>query len=179
MKIKGFLKKWFRTDHEEQELVEPKELTPEEQEELRKNEVWKRDPYGFGILNIALCSNDFGWTIDESFKKKVILVNPDEVRMHRVTVYQLSMAFRGTDHYEWEVLIAYAILDACRDALENGNDNANITLAFVRNLLASGGREFPAEKVRKHILRFFDVVSETDNEIRLRIRFWDDPNPEN
>ena len=179
MKIKGFFKKLGsgskkvakpKTQMEPQVATEP---VQEEQQKVSKQELaWQRDPYGFGIMRFCFDASSIGWKEDDSFGKNVILVNPKELEENRITVNRLSSLFSGTGKSAWEMLTAYVILYSCKDALDKGEKEADITLACVRNFYCTADeRTCSAEKIRTIFFNCCEVVSENDEEMRVRFRF--------
>ena len=81
----------------------------------------------------------------------------------------MIFAWRGTGHSEWEALLGAWFIQAVLDALENDADESDITHMFNRDFLASRNRVFTKEQVYDHLIKWFDIVEETEDTIKLRI----------
>ena len=161
MKALENLKSLFAKKKEEKKLSISKE-------EVRNEVKPSDDPpydYGMGILDVALRSKDFGWD-SKPLTKKYILTNVKECE-NRVNVMGLVSAWRGTGHSEWEYLLAGVFMGIVLEALEKGEEQADITILFSRDLLASGGRKFEQEDVYNHLIKSFNIVDENDDEVYL------------
>ncbi len=123
--------------------------------------------YGLSTLDIFLRSDDYGWSKPET-RKKVVLTNPDECK-EKISLKGMISLWRGTGHTEWEALLGAAFIQAVIDALENEADEADITNLFNRDFLASGNRVFTQEQVYNHLIKWFDIVEETDEILKLQI----------
>lgn len=123
--------------------------------------------YGLNNVGIALSSNDYGWNIKPY--KQVILVNPKDCE-NKISVMSMVSAWRGTGHSEWEFLLAKIFVEAVVDAIENNKEEANITNLFNRDFLSSGDHIFSQKEVYDHLIPWFEIVEETDDELKLKIR---------
>lgn len=124
--------------------------------------------YGMDVLQIALRSGDYDWS-DPYETKKFVLVNPADCK-DKISVFGMASVWRGTGHSEWEFLLSALFVDAVLNALEKGEDTADITHLFNRDMLASGGLKFTKEQVYEHLMPVFEIKSETDEEVCLKIR---------
>ena len=138
--------------------------TPEE------NVIATPTPYNYGldILKIALASRDYGWSDPDETHKKVVLTNPEDCK-EKISVFGMMSAWRGTGHYEWEALLGGWFVQAVINAIENESPEADITHLFNRDLLASRNKKFNQRQVYDHLIKWFDVVEETDEVLKLRI----------
>lgn len=145
------------------QLAEAPVPTPEE-------EVIAPTPYNYGLdgLEIFLLSNDYGWSEPDETHKKVVLTNPDACK-EKISLMGMVSAWSGTGHSEWEAILGAWFIQAVIDAIENESHEADITHLFNRNLLASRDRVFTQEQVYNHLIKWFDIVEETDKIIKLRI----------
>ena len=127
-------------------------------------------PYNYGLdgLNIFLRSQDFGWTEPDESQKKVILTNPLDCK-EKVSLMGMVSAWRGTGHSEWEALLGGWFIKAVIDAIENDSQEADITHLFNRDFLASRDRVFTKNQVYKHLIKWFDIVEENNEALRLRV----------
>lgn len=147
-----------------EEAYEPSETesTPEPEEIPREHN------YGLDMLSLFLASQDYGWTDPDETHKKVILTNPADCK-DKITLFGLVSAWRETGHSEWEALLAGWFIDAVLKAITNGESEADITHLFNRDFLARNGRTFTAQQVYDHIIKWFDIVEETDDVLKLKI----------
>ena len=125
--------------------------------------------YGLGALRFLLMSRDYGWNAIDEEHKKVILTNPKDCE-NKITLMGMMSAWRGTGHTEWEALLAGWFIQAVIDAIDKDEGEADITHLFDRDLIAADNRIFTKEQVKNHLLKWFDIVEETDSALRLRIR---------
>lgn len=127
-------------------------------------------PYNYGLdgLWIFLSSRDYGWNTSDESHKKVILTNPRDCK-EKISLMGMVSAWRGTGHSEWEALLGAWFIQAVLDALENDADEADITHMFNRDLLASNDRIFTKDQVYDHLIKWFDIVEETKDTMKLRI----------
>lgn len=120
-------------------------------------------------LNFALSNRDYGW---EPYveRKRFILTNPEEAQS--VEYMAWVSAFRGTGHAEWEFLMAAWMVNAIREALETSGE-CNISRVFNTEFLASPRNEgddyrrLKPEAVYNHIIKYFTIKKESENEVRL------------
>lgn len=112
---------------------------------------------------------DYGWEKPDENHKKVILVNPDDCR-EKINGMGLISIWRGTGHSEWEALLAKWFIEAVKTAIENGEKEADITHMFNRDFLASKNRVFTKEQVYDHLIKWFSIVKDSDEELKVRFR---------
>lgn len=126
--------------------------------------------YGYGLeqMSFFLRSGDFGWSKPDESHKKVILTNPLDCK-GKISLMGMVSAWRGTGHSEWEAILGGWFVKAVVDAIKQNADEADITDLFNRDLLASKDRVFTKEQVYDHIIKWFDIVEDTDELLRLRI----------
>lgn len=126
------------------------------------------DPYGLNGLNVLLmiASGDYGWEY-RTFKK-VTLTNVEDCK-GRLNVTAVQLALNGTGHAEWETLLAVNFVKDVSKALENNSSEADISNIFSCDLLASRGRVFSQKEIYDHLIRFFKIIGETDDELRLAV----------
>ena len=122
---------------------------------------------GLETIGLALSSRDYGWNVYENCKK-VILTNPKECE--NVQVLDLVSAWHGTTHSEWEFLLAGWFVMAVIRAVDSNNEEADITALFNRDLLAARNRKMTKEAIYKHIIPYFDIVEETDDVLKVKLR---------
>ena len=137
---------------------------------LNQNEK-KATGYDYGLtgLSIFLNGRDWGWEKPDENHKKVILVNPDDCR-EKINGMGLISIWRGTGHSEWEALLAKWFIEAVKTAIENGEKEADITHMFNRDFLASKNRVFTKEQVYDHLIKWFSIVKDSDEELKVRFR---------
>lgn len=157
---------WKRILKQKETVKEAKAPAPIAPEE----ETIAPAPYDYGLdgLGILLSSRDYGWTTPDKSHKKVILTNPRECK-EKICLMGMISAWRGTGHSEWEALLGAWFIQAVLDALENDADEADITHLFNRDFLASRDRVFTKEQVYDHLIKWFDIVEETKDTIKVRI----------
>ena len=156
-------KRIFRHKETVKEAKAPAPIAPEQ-------ETIAPAPYDYGLdgLGILLSSRDYGWTTPDKSHKKVVLTNPRECK-EKICLMGMIFAWRGTGHSEWEALLGAWFIQAVLDALENDADESDITHLFNRDFLASRNRVFTKEQVYDHLIKWFDIVEETEDTIKLRI----------
>ena len=137
---------------------------------LEENVIAAPTPYDYGLSGLAifLRSKDFGWSNPDETHKKVVLTNPDECK-EKISLMGMVSAWRGTGHSEWEALLGAWFIQAVIDAIESESHEADITHLFNSDLLASRGRIFTKQQVYNHLIKWFDIVEETDEVLKLRI----------
>ena len=127
-----------------------------------------KNNYGLNELSILLASNDYGWTEPDENHKKVILINPLDCK-EKISLMGMVSIWRGTGHSEWEALLSGWFIKAVMDAIEQNVNEADITHMFNRDFLASNDLIFTQDQVYNHLIKWFDIVEETDEELRVRI----------
>lgn len=163
MKVKEF---WNRvlSGKDIRSNVSPSSVQVEEEEKMVSAVPHN---YGLDMIGIILWEQDYGWNIKPF--KKVTLVNPKDCE-NRIDLMGLVAIWRGTGHSEWEFLLAYWFIKAVLEALNNGEDEADISMMFDRDFTASNNRILKQEKVHKHILPYFEKVSNTEDELKLKFK---------
>ncbi len=136
--------------------------------QLEKKIVPITHDYGLSILDTVLCTQDYGWYTKPS--KKVILTNPKECE-NKITVLGLVNEWKNTGHSEWEFLLAGWFVKCVLEALKNKSEEADITVLFNKDFLARKSLFFTKEQVYEHLIPYFNVIKETDDELRLEFRF--------
>lgn len=126
--------------------------------------------YGLEDFRKFLKRGDFDFTFPDKLQKDVILTNPRDLK-DNVTVMGLALAWHGTGHMDWEIILAGWFVNAVVKAIEDGDDEVDITYMFNQDLLASNGRVLKKEQIYNHLIKWFDVVKETPEEVRLRFHF--------
>lgn len=124
------------------------------------------DPYGLNSVSMILESRDYERK-RRSFKK-VTLTNANDCK-DKITVLAVQSALRGTGHVEWECLIAVDLVAAIVEALDKNSNEADISRIFSCDLLASRDRVFSQKDIYDHVIPLFEIVGETDKELRLAI----------
>ena len=124
--------------------------------------------YGLDELRIFLRSNDYGWTEPDKSHKKVILINPLDCK-EKICLKGMVSAWRGTGHSEWEAILGVWFIQAVLSAIEKNANEADITRLFNHDLLASNDRVFTQEQVYNHLIRWFDIIEETDEVLKVKI----------
>lgn len=127
-------------------------------------------PYDYGLsrLGIFLRSKDYGWSEPDETHKMVVLTNPAECK-EKISLMGMMSAWKGTGHGEWEAILGAWFIEAVLEALENESDEADITHLFNRDFFAFHNKEFTQEQVYNHLIKWFDIVEETDEIQKLRI----------
>ncbi len=126
--------------------------------------------YGLENLKTYLMSRNYLWS--EKEHKKVILVNVNECK-DKITLTGLVKALKGTGYLEWEALLASWLTIAVINAIKNGEDTADITRMFSRELSAYdaiGKQTFPHDKhVDLLMKRLFEKVEESADELKVKL----------
>jgi hypothetical protein len=125
--------------------------------------------WGLDSLPIALHSKNYGWDNIVKPDKKFMLSNPHDYK-GRINLSSLVSCWRETGHSEWEYLLSAWLIYSVIDALEKGNEHADISILFSRDLIANPNRRFTKEQVYKHIMPSFDKVGEDEKHIYLQLR---------
>ena len=157
---------WFKRLIGLEDVEEMLDFSKDDGEGLTEKEYRSAHDYGMGVLLVALKSRDYGWS-DPYPIRKVILVNPTEYR-NRITVFGIASLWMGTGHSEWEFLLASWFVEAIVKAIEDGAEEADITHLFNRDLIATNYRTFTKEQVYDHLIKWFEIVDETEDELRLK-----------
>ena len=126
----------------------------------------QHDYFNSVAVTCAMSSKDYGW--DPKPFKRVILTNVSDCK-DKISVVGVANSWRGTGHYEWELLLALNFVNKVVEALKNASNEANISEIFGADLHASDGRVFSQKQIYEHIILFFDVLSETAEELRLAV----------
>lgn len=163
MKLKEFWNRVF-SSNDVASNVSPSSVQVEE--EIMTESTVPHD-YGLDNIGIILWEQDYGWNIKPF--KKVTLVNPKDCE-NKIDLMGLVAIWRGTGHSEWEFLLAYWFIDAVLKALRSCEDEADISMMFDRDFTASNDRIFTQEEVHKHILPWFETVSDTEDELKLKFK---------
>lgn len=114
---------------------------------------------------------DYGW---EPYveKKHFVLTNPEIIA--EFSPYNLALNFRGTGHFEWELLLAMWMVSAAREALDIGTE-CDISKVFNIELLVrpkhegDDYRRLKPEQIREHIGKFFEVIEENENLCKMKV----------
>ncbi len=118
------------------------------------------------LLNVGLRTGDYDW--QEKPFKKVILLNVSDCQ--RISLTKLLKMWSGTGHVEWEYLLAGWFLMQVDEAVKEGQDEADITILFSRELSASRDRKFSQKKVYDHLIQWFKICDEGKKELKVRLR---------
>ena len=124
--------------------------------------------YGLDMLGIFLSSRDYGWTKPDESQKRVVLTNPLDCK--DFTLMDFASAWCGTGHSEWEALMGAWFIQAVHAALDKNLDEADITDLFNRDFLASNRRSFTKAQVYQHLIKWFNVVKDTNEVLELELR---------
>ena len=149
----------FKKAEKNQQQVQPKE-------EMIPNGPVQHN-YGLDMLGFLLDSRDYGWSEPDTNHKKVILTNPQDCK-DKITLMGLISAWNGTGHFEWEAVLSGWFIKSVLTAIENGENEADITNMFNRDLTASNNRVFTKEQVFAHLTKWFDIA-EDDDSIRMKV----------
>ena len=126
--------------------------------------------YGLDSMGIALRSNDYGWLPKrETGDKTHLLINRKDIP-ENFDIMSLASAWRDTGHFEWEYLLGVWFLWGVIEAEEKNEEYADISKVFETDLLASRDRTFTREKVREHIGKWFEKISEDDETVYWRLK---------
>ena len=113
------------------------------------------------------------WNFEEKTFKKVTLCNAKEYAGLESSKVWGSLQKMGK--FEWEDYLSDLLCGAVKAAHENGAETADITEMFSREMVGywSNGDEYRMqhERVVEFLKkRLFDVVSETDDELRVNLK---------
>ena len=110
------------------------------------------------------------WNFEEKPFKKVILCNAkDYAGLESSKVWN---SLQGMGKFEWEDYLSELLCEAIKNAHD---DTADITAMFARDMVGywSDGDEYRMKQERLVSFlkeRLFDVVSETDDELRVNLK---------
>ena len=120
------------------------------------------------IFGMTMRTKDYGWEDINENARKVLIVNPNDVK--GLDLMSWVAAFKDSGHSEWEFLWAALIVNAVREAAAEGKDEADVTYVFDRSFIASGDRKMTADEVYKHCSKIFEVVEETPAQIKVKVK---------
>ena len=104
--------------------------------------------------------------------KRVILVNPEDCK-DKITVSHIENRLQGTGWFEWEALLARWLVEAIVEAINNGENEADVTKLFTCELQGEdrwGSFSKSQERVIDFIMgRLFEGLEEDDEVMRVRI----------
>ncbi len=121
------------------------------------------------LLNVGLRTGDYDW--QEKPFKKVILLNVSDCQ--RISLTKLLKMWSGTGHVEWEYLLAGWFIMQVDEAVKEGQDEADITILFSRELSTSRGRVFTQQAVYNHLIKWFEICDENGQELKLALHIDD------
>ena len=98
--------------------------------------------------------------------KKVILLNPSE--FEDIHLARVAATWNGLGFYEVELMLAFILVSKIIEANISGKTEVDITDLFSSDM-AFRGYLFTTEAIRNHIIKSFDIVSETDEELRVKL----------
>ena len=126
-------------------------------------------PYDYGLdkVELFLISKDYGWSEPDKNHKKVILTNALDCK-GKICFSGMVSAWLGTGHVEWEALLASWFVEAVVKAIEENVNEADITNLFNRDFWAYGNRFFTQDQVYNHLIKWFDVVEEDQEVVKLK-----------
>ncbi len=125
--------------------------------------------YGLKSVETFLLTNDFGWSKPKEDSKKVTLVNVDDCE-NKLNANDLLNEWKESGHVEWEALLAYWFTSQVVDAIKRREKTADITVLFDRDLtMTIPGKVFTREEIYAHIIPSFDIIEETDKELKLSL----------
>ena len=112
------------------------------------------------------------WNFEEKPFKKVILCNAKDYEGIKPSEVWNSLQCMGK--FEWEDYLSELLCEAIESA--HGGETADITVMFSREMIGywhGDGEEYRAR--HEHVVEFlkerlFDVVSETDDELRVNLK---------
>lgn len=160
-KLKKIIAKFFGNSSEAP--LDPPTVDKQEEERIEVE-----DPHNMIPLFMVLKSRDYGWTEADPNARKVVLTNPEDCA--DIDSWTLMAAWSGSGHSEWECIWAVEFCRAVDNALKEEKSEADLTLIFSRDYLASRERKFTKEQTWDHISRYFDIISESDTEVKVKIR---------
>lgn len=122
-------------------------------ETTQETDIIKRYEHDKIYVDLALSSNDYGWSkVDRSVKVK--LLNPEICSENTdFTTWNIMSQLKGTGHTEWEAILAASLMKSVCDWKKNGanlDDLPDISSLYNRDLLA---REmiFKKEKIGNYL----------------------------
>lgn len=122
-------------------------------ETTQETDIIKRYEHDKFYVELALSSNDFGWSnVDESVKVK--LLNPEICSENEYfTTWNIMEQLKGTGHKEWEAILASALMKSVCDWKKNGanlEELPDISSLYNRDLLAKQ-KFFSKERISNHL----------------------------
>ncbi len=109
------------------------------------------------------------WCCKESKEKskKVILTNPLDCK-NKINLKGMIAKWKGTGHIEWEFILAGLFIHDVVNAIENDDQEADLTFMFNLDFHDKNGNTFTAQQVYDHLIKSFTIVDETDTELKLK-----------
>ena len=126
--------------------------------------------YGLKDLPSYLSTRNYSWS--EKPHKKVTLINVTDCK-DKITLTGMIKLLMGTGHLEWEALLAAWLIEAVVNAVKNGEDTADITKVFARELSAYNSISkwtFPHDAHYKFLMtKIFEKVEENNDELKVKL----------
>ena len=166
----NFWKRMFRKDNKEVVKKEEAVLPTAPVVEPKQKEITPSVPYyDYGLrYSSSIRSNEIGCTAPENTHKRVLLINALDCK-ERVSVFGMVCRWKETGHIEWEYSLATCFIEAVVDAIYRNSNQADITALFNCDF-ALGDHVFTREQVYNHIIKSFEIVEETDELLKLKLR---------
>lgn len=136
-----------------------------------KSESDNQDKYQIiSLVNFVLRSRDYEVKEVDS-GKKVTLCNVKQIsEVENLTAYTVAASFRGSGHFQWEAIWATWLLGAVDMATKEEKDTADISKIFDHEYASNSGKVFTSEDVKKHLMPFFDIIEETEDELKVNLK---------
>lgn len=126
--------------------------------------------YGLGDLQKYLWTRNYSWS--KIPHKKVTLINVSDCK-DKITLVGMVKNLMGMGHIEWEALEAGWLIEAILEAMQKGEETADITKVFACKLSAydsMGKITIPHERHINFLMeKIFEKVDETDDELKVRL----------
>lgn len=128
--------------------------------------------HDYGLKREVCEYTSYGPIWVEKPHKKVILVNTGECK-DKITVSHVTNCLQGMGWAEWEELLAYWLVEVIVEAIDNGQEETNISKLFACELHGSdhfGPFCRSQERVACFLMgRLFECIEENDEVMRVRI----------
>ena len=151
--------------------IKNKEKVNEKELDIKvpKKEENDSKAYDYGLDDLYRIAGRLLWCCKESKEKskKVILTNPWDCR-NKINLKGMIAKWKGTGHIEWEFILAGLFIHDVVNAIENDDQEADLTFMFNLDFHDKNGNTFTAQQVYDHLIKSFTIVDETDTELKLK-----------
>lgn len=145
-----------------------KEVMPETQHVIPE----EKRPYDYGLNALIILLRNENWsvaTVEDEKKRSVWLVNPVECK-EKVNLMGMLSSWRDIGCTEWAAFLGGLFIQALLEAFDKEAEEADISSMFNCTLEHYRAGRITSVQVYEYLIKYFDIVEETDEVLRLRIR---------